>query len=178
MALSLVWGPIGQADASNPAPFQHVLLISIDGMHALDLNNYVASHPNSTLAKLSSTGDTFANASTSEPSNAFPGLMSMTTGGSPRTTGVWYDDAYDRSLFSPQASGGTCSGAPGTQVLYDQSIDFDSTRLDGGGGIDPAKLPQHLVNAQCTPVFPDQFVRVNTIFEAVKAAGGGHRLGG
>jgi len=35
---------------------RHVLLISVDGMHALDLSNYVKSHPNSTLAALSSHG--------------------------------------------------------------------------------------------------------------------------
>ena len=29
----------------------------------------------------------------------------------------------------------------GTEVVYDESIDFDSTKLDGGGGIDPTKLP-------------------------------------
>ena len=33
---------------------RHVLLISVDGLHALDLSNYVATHPNSTLAALSS----------------------------------------------------------------------------------------------------------------------------
>ena len=34
-------------------PVRHVLLISVDGLHALDLSNYVNSHPNSTLAELS-----------------------------------------------------------------------------------------------------------------------------
>ena len=33
---------------------KHVLLISVDGLHALDLSNYVATHPDSTLAKLES----------------------------------------------------------------------------------------------------------------------------
>ncbi len=33
-------------------PIKHVLLISVDGLHALDLSNYVKSHPDSNLAEL------------------------------------------------------------------------------------------------------------------------------
>ena len=40
---------------------EHVLLISVDGLHALDLSNYIASHPNSTLAGLSKHGLTYSN---------------------------------------------------------------------------------------------------------------------
>jgi hypothetical protein len=164
-ALWPVCGPIQQADASASS-IQHVLVISIDGMHALDLANYVASHPNSTLARLSSTGDTFTNASASKPSDALPGLLAMTTGGSPQTTGVWYDDAYDRTLSPP---GSNCS-TKGTEVIYDQTVDFDPTKLDGGGGINPANLPLD-GSKGCTPVYPHSFLRVNTIFEVVTAAG-------
>src|SRR5438067_11869983 len=32
---------------------RHVLLISVDGLHALDVANFVQSHPNSALAELS-----------------------------------------------------------------------------------------------------------------------------
>ena len=39
---------------------RHVLLISVDGMHALDLTTYVASHTDSTLAKLSEHGITYS----------------------------------------------------------------------------------------------------------------------
>lgn len=62
---------------------KHVLLISVDGMHALDLSNYVAAHPNSTLAQLSAHGKTYTNATTSQPSDSFPGLAGLVTGGSP-----------------------------------------------------------------------------------------------
>jgi len=41
---------------------KHVLLISVDGLHALDVVNYVASHPNSALATLASHGVTYSNA--------------------------------------------------------------------------------------------------------------------
>lgn len=70
---------------------KHVLLISVDGLHALDLANYVSSHPGSTLAQLSNHGVTYTNNSTSTPSDSFPGLASLVTGGSPVTTGLWYD---------------------------------------------------------------------------------------
>ena len=53
----------GNGDHGNE--IRHVLLISVDGLHALDLSNYVTSHPTSTLATLSSHGITYTNASTS-----------------------------------------------------------------------------------------------------------------
>jgi Type I phosphodiesterase / nucleotide pyrophosphatase len=45
------------------------------------------------------------------------------------------------------------------------------TRLDAGGGINPDYLPRDPKNG-CAPVYPHQFIRVNTMFEVVKAAGG------
>jgi len=152
---------------SNPPPvMRHVLLISIDGMHAVDLQRYVELHPNSALAQLSQIGVVYPNASTSRPSDSFPGLLSMVTGGTPRSTGVFYDDSYDRTLSPP---GSNCSTV-GTEIVYDESIDFDSTKIDGGGGINPANLPLD-PSKGCTPVYPHRFLRVNTIFEVIKAAG-------
>jgi hypothetical protein len=90
---------------SNPhldqARIDHVLLLSVDGMHALDLANYVMSHPTSNFAQLSATGLTYGNASGSRPSDSFPGLLAMVTGGSPNSTGVFYDRSYDRKLSPP-----------------------------------------------------------------------------
>jgi len=77
-------------DTDSRPKVKHVLLISVDGMHALDLTNYVSSHPDSTLAQLSSHGVTFDNAATSQPSDSFPGLSALVTGGSPTTAGFWY----------------------------------------------------------------------------------------
>jgi len=152
-------------DASR-TPVRHVLLLSIDGFHATDLVRFVAANPSSALARLSHHGTSFLNASTSGPSDSFPGLLAMVTGASPRVTGVYYDDSYDRQLSAP---GSDCS-VRGTEVVYDESIDIDSDRLDAGGGIDPAKLPRD-ASAGCAPVYPHQFLRVNTIFEVAKAAG-------
>src|SRR5262249_39240356 len=46
----------------------------------------------------------------------------------------------------------------------------DPTKLDGGGGIDPTKLPLD-GSKGCTPVYPHTFLRVNTIFEVARQAG-------
>jgi hypothetical protein len=150
-----------------------VLLISIDGFHAIDLSNCVAAGTCPTLAQLSATGVTYTNASTAKPSDSFPGLMAMITGGSPVSAGVWYDAGYDRGFYPP---GSNCTGAPGAPATYDETIDFDLTQIDGGasknGGvaINPANLPLDPTKG-CAPVYPWSFLRVNTIFEVAKAAG-------
>lgn len=170
--------PARANDEPGEHRIKHVLLISVDGFHALDLSNYVNSHPDSTLAFLSSHGITYTNASTSTPSDSFPGLAALVTGGSPTTTGFWYDVTYNRKT-SPQAlgnanvgsTGGACPGTIGGVVEYDEGIDTDLTQLNGGGSINPAYLPRD-PNNNCAPIYPHQYLRVNTVFEVVKANGG------
>jgi len=145
---------------------KHVLLISVDGMHNGDLTHYVATHPTSVLAKWEKSGVTYSNVTGSKPSDSFPGLQQLISGASAATTGVWYDVSYDRQLSPP---GSNCSTV-GTTVTFDESIDINSTRLDGGGGINPAALPRDPNNG-CTPVYPWQYVRVNNIFEVAHDAG-------
>lgn len=163
----------------------HVLLISVDGMHALDfancakgistVNNGDPYCPN--LLQLSQHGTTYLQAYASRPSDSFPGLTALITGGAPRSTGTYYDVAYDRSLSPPAQTtpagipGGPCPGQIGTQVGFDESIDVDSSKIDGGGGINPNYLPRD-PKLGCAPVYPHNFLRVNTIFEVVKAGGG------
>jgi hypothetical protein len=155
---------------------KHVLLISVDGLHALDLSNYVASHPKSNLADLSRHGVTYTNNATSSPSDSFPGLASLVTGGSPVTTGLWYDDTYNRALSPPAETdglgnpGGSCPGTVGTNVAWDEAVDIDLTRLDGGGGLNQSYLVRDPKNG-CKTILPHQYLRVNTIFEVVRAAG-------
>src|SRR5579884_2120764 len=156
---------------------RHVLLISVDGLHALDLSNYVASHKDSNLAALSSHGVTYTNNSTSTPSDSFPGLAALVTGGSPTTTGLWYDDTYNRALSPPAQTdglgnpGGACPGKVGTNVAWDEAVDIDLTRLDGGGGLNPNFLVRDPKNG-CKTILPHQYLRVNTVFEVVRAHGG------
>ncbi len=165
---------IGAADAA-PA-YQHVLLISIDGMHAIDLANYAAAHPAGALAALRNSGIAYTGALSPVPSDSFPGMLALVTGGTPHATGVYYDDSYERTYFKP---GSDCTGAPGAETTFAENIDVDSDRIDGGGTpgkpmtqIDPKKLPMTLVNGKCVAVYPHSFPRVNNAFEIVKSHGG------
>lgn len=147
---------------------RHVLLISVDGLHHQDLAAWVAAHPGSALARLSRHGVTYAAAKTTTPSDSFPGLLALVTGGTPKSTGVYYDDSYDRRLFSP---GSACMGMPGTEIVYDESVDHDLNQLFSGG-IAEINLPLALEkDGTCKPVFPHQFIKVNTIFEVIHEAG-------
>ena len=164
-------------DNEDGRDIKHVLLISVDGMHALDLTNYIAVHPGSTLAQLSGHGITYTNASTPYISDSFPGLAALVTGGSPTTTGLWYDVSFNRKLSPPAQTTGTgipgganlCPGTVGAALGYDEGVDFDLSRLDAGGGINPAFLPRDPNNG-CKPVLPHQCVRVNTIFNVAREA--------
>jgi Type I phosphodiesterase / nucleotide pyrophosphatase len=165
-------------ESEDRRDIKHVLLISVDGMHALDLTNYVASHPQSTLAQLSGHGITYTNASTPFVSDSFPGLSALVTGGSPATTGLWYDVSYNRKLSPPAQTthngipGGPnlCPGTVGSALEYSEGVDINPDRLDAGGGIDPTLLPRDPANG-CKPVFPHQYVRVNTVFNVARQAG-------
>jgi Type I phosphodiesterase / nucleotide pyrophosphatase len=190
----LSWGQGNRNDWSGRG-IRHVLLISIDGMHAVDYLNCskgVAGAnsgqpycPN--LAELGETGVNYLDTATSKTSDSFPGLMALMTGGSPRTVGAFYDVAYDRSLAPPTITtgnglaGGTCTPGTfmGTTTEYDEGIDIDQTKLNGGaptgdGGInsiDPRKLVRD-PSKGCAPVYPWNFVRTNTIYGVIHAAGG------
>jgi len=148
--------------AAADVTLQHVVLISVDGLHANDLSRYIASHPGSALAGLSRSGTTYSAAHTPSLSDSFPGLLALLTGGTPRSTGVYYDDSYDRTYYP---AGSTCTGTPGTETAYDASIDA-SSGLDTT--IDPAKLPR---DAACNPVQPNDFSTTNTVFSVVHATG-------
>jgi Type I phosphodiesterase / nucleotide pyrophosphatase len=180
--LVLLAAPLVHADSDEGIlgahhEIKHVLLISVDGMHALDLSNYVNNHPDSNLAALSRHGVTYTNNTTASPSDSFPGLASLVTGGSPVTTGLWYDDTYNRALSPPAQTdglgnpGGSCPGVIGTNVAWDEAVDKDLTRLDGGGGLNPNFLVRDPNNG-CRTILPHEYLRVNTIFEVVRAAGG------
>jgi Type I phosphodiesterase / nucleotide pyrophosphatase len=152
---------------------KHVLLLSVDGMHEVDLQRYVKFHPTSAFARLIAHGVHFTNAHTSRPSDSFPGLLAFMTGGSPLSHGVFYDDSYDHKLFPPNSN---CKGQPGTEALYAENLDFDLNKLDGGGPpgsnhIDPTQLPMRLVGGKCEVVLPHQYLKSNTIMEVIHAAG-------
>lgn len=178
---------------------RHVLLISVDGMHAVDFVN--CAHGVSTvnngrpycpaMAALARHGINYVAASTSKPSDSFPGLTAIITGGSPALTGVYYDVAYSRNLDGPAVMTGNGNGpgpctpgaAPtGFTTEYEEGIDIDQTKVNGGApgasltdgtiaSIDPTKLPRDPAH-NCNPVYPWEFVRANSIFSVVHQNGG------
>ncbi len=178
---------------------QHVLLVRIDGMHAVDylncsqgisgVNNGEPYCPN--LAKLGQTAVNYLDTSTSRPSDSFPGLTTIVSGATPRLHGAFYDVAYDRVLAPPKKMTGNgllpgpciLNTPNGTSTEYEEGIDKNQKFLNGIDGIstkngdgginsiDPDKLERDPYN-NCAPVYPWNFVRTNTIFGVVHAAGG------
>lgn len=201
LTFTLVPAALGQnwGQSNDQNQFRHVLLVSVDGMHAVDflncsrglsqVNGGLPYCPN--LAKLGETGVNYLDTSTSRPSDSFPGLIALMTGGTPRTFGAFYDDAYDRVLAPPTNMtgngllGGTCTvNTPnGTSTEYDEGIDKNQNYLNGIDGIstvngdgginsiDPTKLVRDPYK-NCSPVYPWNFIRTNTIYGVIHAAGG------
>ena len=175
MGFALLCGTFGLRAAADELgkgrEIKHVLLISVDGLHALDVANYVESHPNSALAELAGHGVTYSNARTPANSDSFPGLLALVTGGSPLSHGLFYDVSYDRTIFDPANT--ACSGDPGNMMVFDESVDLYNSSQVSLNVIDPTKLPRHLnEQGKCVALFPHNALRSNTIFEVVKAAGG------
>ena len=147
------------------APGPHVLVISIDGMHGLDLERYTSAKPDSALAQLARGGVRYTNVTTPFPSDSFPGQLALFTGGTPRSTGVYYDLSYDRGLSPP----GDCA-SKGAVIDFSEQADLDPNKGDGGGGLAVDRLPRDGARG-CVPVYPHDFLRVNTAFEIVHQAG-------
>jgi hypothetical protein len=164
----------------------HVLLLTVDGMHQQDLVWYVTHYPHSTLADLVRQGVEYNDAVTTIPSDSFPATVGLMTGGDPGVTGFYYDDTYNYDVFPPGTT--KCVGPPpGGQVNYDETDDVNTNALDAGQGlkglpgsilqmtsnlasvINPATLP--VSAATCKPIYPNQYLQVNTIFNVVQQAG-------
>jgi hypothetical protein len=174
-------GQGGQGETSK-----HVLLLSVDGLHQKDLDLYVKNHPTSALASLVNHGTSYTHAQTPVPSDSFPGMVGQLTGGNPGTTGVYYDDTFNRALL-PAGTTDCKNTAPGAEVAFTEAADKDQNALDAGQGLpglpgsilnmtgqpgsllDPAALP--VDPATCKPVYPHQYLKVNTVFEVAKSAG-------
>jgi type I phosphodiesterase/nucleotide pyrophosphatase len=175
-----------QPVTAHEAAAQHVLLLSVDGLHQTDLAWYLKQHPGSALARLVSNGTEFTRAQTPVPSDSFPGMVAQVTGGNPSSTGVYYDDSWNASLL-PAGTTSCAGAAPGVEVTYFEQAAKNPHSIDSGAGlsglpasilqltgnatslIDPAQLPVDPVT--CKPVYPHQYIQVNTVFEVARAAG-------
>src|SRR5579864_2716148 len=149
---------------SADTKIRRVLVVSIDGMHALDLALWVKKNPTSALGRLAMEGMMYTNASSTKPSDSIPSTVGIFTGASPGLGGMYYDDAYNRAWFPP---GSNCAGPPGAVIDLKQGINL---ALDGSTGVDPTKVPMQLASGICSPVLPHNMLRVNTVFEVVKSA--------
>ncbi|PZS27085.1 MAG: phosphodiesterase [Pseudonocardiales bacterium] len=172
------------ADPSHEDGGRHVLLLSVDGLHQADLSWYVAHHPKSALAALINRGVDFTHASTPVPSDSFPGMVAQATGGNPDTTGVYYDSSFNHALLPAGTMTCPAGALTGADVEYAENLDRNQNSIDAGQGlpglpgnilaltgdpkilIDPAKLP--VDPKTCKPVFPHQYLKVNTIFEVAR----------
>ena len=201
-----------ESEENAAIAIKHVLLISVDGLHQNDLDWYVQNNPNSAMAAMVANGTSYNEARTPFPSDSFPGMVGQTTGGNPKSTGIYYDDAYSRGLLPIGTSKTDCHQhkvALGTAVTYAENIEplnkdgnfvLDATqgiadlypiptitpnllstvptnilKLASGADdvrnilIDPSQLPVDPVS--CNPVYPHQYLQVNTIFEVAHAKG-------
>lgn len=179
-------GQHGEGQGGNGETSKHVLLLSVDGLHQKDLDWYVSAHPQSALAALVNHGTSYTHAQTPVPSDSFPGMVGQLTGGNPGTTGIYYDDTYNRSLL-PAGTSDCKNTAPGTEVALTEAADKNPDALDAGQGL--TGLPSSIMNmtgqpgsllnpaalpvdpATCKPVYPHQYLKVNTVFEVAKSAG-------
>jgi len=168
---AVMWAAADRQKGEGEREVRHVLLISVDGLHALDVSTYVASHPKSALAELASHGVTYTGANTPQNSDSFPGLLALVTGGSPLSGGLFYDVSYDRTIFDP--SNTSCTPPAGSIMVFDESIDKYDAHNMSLNVIDPSKLPNYIdAHGNCSRLFPHAALRTNTIFEVVKASGG------
>ncbi|MGW4568300.1 alkaline phosphatase family protein [Streptomyces sp. NPDC004561] len=193
-AVAAALAAVGALTATATAPAsahartdaRHVLLLSIDGLHQSDLAWYIARHPQSALARLTTSGVEYTHARTTIPSDSFPGMVGQITGGNPGTTGVYYDDAYNSGLLPAGTT--TCAGAKrGAEVDLTEDLDKNKDSIDAGQGlsglpgsilkmtgdarslIDPSKLP--VDPKTCKPVYPYSYLKVNSVFEVARKAG-------
>src|SRR5579872_939053 len=140
--------------------YKHVLLISVDGMHAVDLQRWIQSRPGGNFARLADNGVIYPNAFTTAPSDSYPGTLAQVTGATPKGGGLFYDDSYDRTEYPAKAfytSQGLadpgCTGPAGTEITNFEALDKSLADFTGGGivgqvytQLDPDNMQRKLVN--------------------------------
>ena len=173
IAAAAVLSCAGAAHADRgDSKVRHVLMVSVDGMHEQDLARCLRDRTCPHIAELAEHGVTYTDAHTPGLSDSVPGLAALVTGGGPVSTGLFYDDVYDRSLYPGWDK--TCSTTPGIEVFLQELVGIDNfnggplVHLDGGGDFNPQQIPRRKVGLDCVPVYPHNFIKTNTIFEVVK----------
>lgn len=134
--LAAALAPALAAQAAPVPSARHVLVLSVDGMHQADLARYVGAHPGSPLAALVRQGTEYTRAQTTFPSDSFPGMVAQFTGGTPASTGVFYDDTWNPTLL-PAGTVDCATATPGAEVSFTEAADRsqDPITLDAGQGL-------------------------------------------
>jgi hypothetical protein len=114
-------------------------------------------------------------------------MLAQVTGGSPASTGVFYDDSYNHALLPAGTTTCTPGQPTGAEVAYTEAADKNMNSIDAGQGLtglpesilqmtgspqtllDPAQLP--VDPATCKPVYPHSYLQTNTIFEVARQSG-------
>jgi Type I phosphodiesterase / nucleotide pyrophosphatase len=107
------------------------------------------------LAALEHQGVEYSNARTPFPSDSSPGMVVQVTGGDPRVTGIYYDDAFNHDVFPAGTT--TCSGpVPGGEAAYEEAIDKNPNSLEAGQGLAglPGSIKLQAVQIEHTQVLP------------------------
>jgi len=155
------------------APYQHVLLLSIDGLHGADISDPAVTPFIPDILDLANHGVTYSNAYAVKPTDNFPNMIAQVTGAGPKTSGIYYDETYRRSYY-PALS--PPNGIPGATAAWTAAIDKNQSLINGGGNsdassIDPNSLPLVKVNGVMQMVYPHNDLKVNTVFEVAHNAG-------
>jgi len=161
-----------RAQTAN-GPYQHVLILSIDGLRESDLTDPATAAFLPNIVGFEKSAIHYSNAHTVVPSDSVPASLSYFTGAGPKTTGVYYEDSYDRSLYT---ANGFLGGPRGSEVSLTETLDNNPNILSGGenadaSSISPFNLPQKDAGGSLVRVYPHDYLRVNTIFEVARAAG-------
>jgi hypothetical protein len=114
-------------------------------------------------------------------------MLAQMTGGSPASTGIYYDDSYNHALLPAGTTTCTPGQPTGAEVAYTEAADKNINSIDAGQGLtglpesilqmtgspqtllDPAQLP--VDPATCKPVYPHSYLQTNTIFEVARQSG-------
>lgn len=157
------------SDIYMTGEYKQVIYLSFDGMHQFDFTRYIDLYPNSTFATLAKNAIVYSNARSSAPSDSMPATASIFTGATPSTHGVYWEQMWDRDAYT---GGSNCTGPLGGLVDFSEAADLNSSSITGGGGFNLTYLPERATSwGTCEPIFPHDYLRVNTVFEVARGNG-------
>jgi len=120
--------------------------------------------PEAALAGLKTRSIAYGKAMAPKPSDSFPGMIALVTGGLPKQTGVFYDDVWTarsrrRLRLQQERRGGAVRRGNRRRRWQARHQDRRGQAAARSG-------------RGCGPFYPHRMMRLNTIFDVAKAAGG------